>query len=238
MKIRTLRALKDNFIYILEGENGDCAVIDPGEAPPVEDFLSAHKLKLKKILCTHHHWDHVNGVADLAERHGASVLCSQHDLPRVPKASEGLSEGGTYRLFGEDMQILDLPGHTLGQIAFWFPKSQALFAGDTLFSCGCGRLFEGTPDQMYSSLQKLKSLPPETELYFGHEYTLNNIRFVRAQNLASAALDDYQRSCEKKQAAGLPTTPVPLKIEFQINPFLTAKSVEEFKRWREARNTW
>lgn len=238
MKIHILKALKDNYIYLLTDGSGTCGVIDPGEAAPVEDFLRENSLKLTHILCTHHHWDHVNGVQQLAEAHGASVGCSQHDLSRVPCARNSFAEGTRYELFGSRLEILDLPGHTAGQIAFWFPQEKALFAGDTLFSCGCGRLFEGTHSQMYASLQKLKALPADTNLYFGHEYTLNNIRFIKTHAPASKELEIYEAQSQEKIAAGRPTSPGLLATELSVNPFLVSNTLEEFKRWRDARDVW
>ena len=237
MTIHTLPALRDNYIYVLS-QGGRAAVIDPGESAPVTKYLNENNLLLEKIFCTHHHWDHTNGVEDLVQRYGADVYCSGYDLKRIAQAKHDLSPDSDHEVFGAKMKVLSLPGHTLGQIALWFPDLKALFAGDTIFSGGCGRLFEGTPQQMFGSLRKIRDLPPETRLYFGHEYTLNNLRFVRSRMKADASFDAYQRNCEQMRARGEPTSPGLLATELKINPFLFSRDVAEFTEWREARDNW
>lgn len=239
LKIHVLKALKDNFIYALSSEGKICAVIDPGEAAPVFDFLSQTGLSLKSILLTHHHWDHIDGSPELVRRTGCKVLASRFDTNRLPVQAQALIEGPNYELFGEPFQVIDVPGHTLGQIAFYFPRMSALFAGDTLFSAGCGRLFEGTADMMFASLQKLNALPPETLVYFGHEYTIRNLDFVAKYQAADAdRLSQYRVKCQDLISRGLPTTPTTLSQEREINPFLRANGVDEFSHWRDLRNTW
>ncbi len=157
-------------------KGSECAIIDPGDAQPVESFLSAHGMRLHKILCTHHHWDHVTGVQELAKRHGCEVWSSDPDFARIEGATRSVA--GKTKLWDYEIEVLAVPGHTLGQIAYYLPNIRALFPGDTLFSAGCGRLFEGTPEMMFHSLQKLAALPAETKVYFGHEYTLRNLDFV------------------------------------------------------------
>lgn len=189
MTIHTLPALKDNFIYILERDSV-CAVIDPGEADPVIEYLEKCEFSLRAIWLTHHHHDHVGGVKDLmkwrSENSGAGagekpleIWSSKYDQSRIPGVTHPVDGRGSYRWLGEPVHVLDVPGHTLGQIAFYLPESLALFPGDTLFSGGCGRLFEGSPEQMFNSLQKIKELPAETRVFFGHEYTLKNLEFIR-----------------------------------------------------------
>ena len=238
LQIHPLPALKDNYIYALNNGLGQCAVIDPGEATPVLNFLKLRNLKLSHILCTHHHWDHINGVAELAEKFKVPVYCSAYDQTRIPAEPLALGEDQPFHLLGEEVLTFSVPGHTLGQIAFWLPKMNALFVGDTLFSCGCGRLFEGSPAQMYESLQKIKSLPPQTQIFFGHEYTVNNLNFLRAQGIENAFVANYRKQCEEKILAGLPTSPGLLETELKVNPFLQARSVEEFRKWRDARDVW
>lgn len=236
LKVHTLRALKDNFIYVLS--NGDaCAVIDPGEAAPVENFLNEHKLQLDVILCTHHHWDHISGVEGLKNKYKCEVLCSLYDFKQIKSADRALNERET--VVGAAVEVLPMPGHTLGQVAFYIPKIEAVFTGDTLFSAGCGRLFEGTPEQMFASLGLLKKLPMRTKVYFGHEYTLRNLEFVEKYHAAEAReIEAYRQECESRIVHGQPTTPSSLALEMKINPFLMAKNVQEFTKWRELRNTW
>jgi len=237
MKIHTLRALKDNFIFVLQDEDR-AAVVDPGEAAVVRRFLQEHKLHLTHILCTHHHHDHIGGVQELKAEFKASVLCSELDFARIHGADRGLIEGETLEICGEHLKVLTTPGHTLGQIALWFAGANAVFVGDTLFSCGCGRLFEGTHLQMWQSLQRLSQLPPETQIYFGHEYTMNNIEFLQRSEANSAELNDYKRRCQIKLTAGEPTVPTTVSQELVINPLFAAPNVETFRHWRGLRDTW
>jgi hydroxyacylglutathione hydrolase len=240
--IHGLPALKDNYIYVLtDRARGEAAVIDPGDAGPVQAFLQNQNLKLTDILCTHHHPDHVAGAVELARLWSAPVTCSRFDLGRIAGAVRGLSDGESLTVLGEIFQAITVPGHTDGQISLWCAAHKALFVGDTLFSGGCGRLFEGSFAQMFSSLQKIKSLPLDTKIYFGHEYTLRNMEFILEKSHdpgLSAAVREYQSECQLRLARGGTTTPTTLERELQINPFLKAQTVEEFTHWREARNQW
>lgn len=235
-KIEAIPALADNYIYALSDGNGNCAIVDPGDAAPVREYLHRNGLRLKVIVCTHHHADHVAGAVELATEFEADIWTSRFDLPRISGATKGVQEGETLDLWGENVQILDLPGHTLGHMAIHLPRLNAVFVGDTLFSLGCGRLFEGTAKQMFSSLQKIKLLPVTTQIYFGHEYTLRNLQFLRDQGLDNEPLNFYKQECQAKRQRGEPTSPVELRTELALNPFLRAKSTEEFAEWRERRN--
>lgn len=242
MKIHVLHALKDNFIFVLEA-SGRAVVIDPGEALPVQNFLRERNLKLTHILCTHHHHDHIGGVMELLQGlgdsgHGVEVFCHESDLPRVPGTTRGLSDSEAFALLGLDFRVLHIPGHTHGQIAYYFEGH--VFVGDTLFSCGCGRLFEGTPEQMWSSMQRLKGLPPETQVFFGHEYTLRNIEFLETHldSLNISELEKYRAQVEARLAASRPSVPTTIAQELKVNPFLTAPDAGTFAKWRNLRNTW
>jgi hydroxyacylglutathione hydrolase len=234
LRIHTLKALKDNFVYVLE-KNQSCAVIDPGEAAPVEAFLKSQSLKLDYILCTHHHADHIAGAADLTSHWGCEVWCSEYDRPRISAAN--VTARGQMQILGEAVEILSMPGHTIGQIAYYFPRIHAVFVGDTLFSAGCGRLFEGSAEQMFTTLQTLTQLPAETKIYFGHEYTLRNLEFVSHHHAApESEVVSYRRRCEERLRLETMTTPTDIGTELKINPFLRARNLEEFTHWRELRN--
>jgi hydroxyacylglutathione hydrolase len=236
LKIHVLPALKDNFIYILS-DGRLCAAIDPGEAAPVEKFLAESGLRLETILCTHHHWDHIGGVEELKAKFNCDVLCSAYDFSRIKGADRALSERET--ILDTAVEVLPMPGHTLGQVAFYIPKLDAVFTGDTLFSAGCGRLFEGTPEQMFESLGRLKKLPVETKVYFGHEYTLRNLDFVEKYKGADTMeIEAYRQECMSRVEHGQSTTPSSIETELKINPFMTAQDVGQFAKWRELRNTW
>jgi hydroxyacylglutathione hydrolase len=238
LTIHALRALKDNFIYVLT-DGTRAAAVDPGEASPVLDFIRRERLQLTHVLCTHHHWDHVDGVQSLIDASGGrlEVCGSQHDRGRIPGQTLGLSEMSPLELWDRRVDILDVPGHTLGQICYRFKEEKALFVGDTLFSAGCGRLLEGTPEQMFHSLQKIKHLPGDTRIYFGHEYTLRNLDFVLSRE-PRPEVRAYREKMEEKIRTEGATTPALLEDELHVNPFLRAPNVASFTEWREARNGW
>ena len=180
--IEPISAFSDNYIWCLYNDAGEAVVVDPGDAAPVEAFLADRSLKLTAVLITHHHFDHVGGLAELTRSRGIDVFGPRGSAPQI---SSEVSEGDCVRLLGLSFEVLAVPGHTLDHIAY-FAASKVpplLFCGDTLFAGGCGRLFEGTPEQMHHSLSRLKSLPPDTEVYCAHEYTLANLRFAQAVTL-------------------------------------------------------
>lgn len=200
-------------------------VVDPGDAQPVFDALAHHKLQLAAILVTHHHADHTGGVAALHAATGAKVWAPAHE--RIPEPFTPLVQGDIAQALGLRFEVIDVPGHTAGHIAYFLPASAAqapvLFCGDTLFSGGCGRLFEGTPVQMLASLDALAALPGDTRVCCAHEYTLANLKFARAVEPGNDALSHYNARCESLRAQGQPTLPSQLAIERQINPFLRSR---------------
>jgi hydroxyacylglutathione hydrolase len=223
MKLIPLPALNDNYIWMLH--NGqDALVVDPGDAQPVLEALQCEGVQLKGILVTHHHPDHTAGVNLLRQTTGAAVFGPARET--IPEPLQRLHGGDTVHLLGLKFQVLDVPGHTAGHIAYFCAAavgteaSPLLFCGDTLFSGGCGRLFEGTPAQMLASLNQLAALPDPTLVCCTHEYTLSNLKFaleVEPDNLQLAA---YQRHCQTLRAQGQATLPSTIAQERQINPFL------------------
>ena len=215
--IHAVPAFRDNYIWALE--NGrDAVVVDPGEAAPVERFLEARGLRLAAVLATHHHADHVGGLPELAQRWKCPTFGPAREVEA--ELDRRLAEGDRIELprLGIGMRILDIPAHTAGHIAFF--GDDAVFCGDTLFACGCGRLFEGTPRQMADSLGKLARLPGTTRVYCGHEYTLANIRFAEAVEPGNRALAERKGREEAKRARGEPTLPSTIAEEIATNPFL------------------
>jgi len=200
-------------------------VVDPGDAQPVFDALAHHKLQLAAILVTHHHPDHTGGVAALHAATGAKVWGPARE--RIPEPFTPLVQGDIAQALGLRFEVIDVPGHTAGHIAYFLPASAAqapvLFCGDTLFSGGCGRLFEGTPAQMLASLDALAALPGDTRVCCAHEYTLANLKFARAVEPGNAELTHYNARCESLRAQGQPTLPSQLAIERRINPFLRSR---------------
>jgi hydroxyacylglutathione hydrolase len=217
IEIRPIPAFQDNYIWMLV-RNGHAIVVDPGDAGPVQAALRQHGLKLTDIVVTHHHGDHVGGVAELADAYRPRVWGPARES--IPRREVALREADSVELFEQGFSVIDVPGHTLGHIALHAPGARVLFCGDTLFTCGCGRLFEGTAAQMFDSLSKLARLPVDTRVYCGHEYTLSNIRFARMVEPDSAPLAQRQHECEQQRARGEPTVPSTLAIELATNPFL------------------
>jgi len=215
----------DNFgVLIHDPETGLTAAIDAPEAEAVRQALNAKGWTLTHILLTHHHPDHVAGVASLKSETGCTVTGPAKG--RISGVDVGLSEGETYGFGGYEAQVLETPGHTLDHIAYFFPQAGLLFAGDTLFSLGCGRVFEGTPVQMWHSLQKLMRLPRETEVYCGHEYTLKNAEFALTVESGNDALQERAAEVRRLREQGKPTLPTTLGRELDTNPFLRPDSPE------------
>jgi hydroxyacylglutathione hydrolase len=222
-----LPALTDNYIWLLHDQH-EAIVVDPAEAAPVLEALQARHLTLRAILVTHHHADHVGGVPELRAATGAAVYGPVGE--DMPEPLNRVCEGDTVELLGLRFEVLDVPGHTAGHIAWYCadgaaldPPSPLLFCGDTLFSGGCGRIFEGTPAQMLASLDKLSRLPGATRVCCAHEYTLSNLRFARAVEPANEALRQHSLHCEALRARGLPTLPSTIAQERAINPFLRSR---------------
>ncbi len=208
-------ALKDNYIWLIQEAN-TVAIVDPGDATPVLEVLQERRLALATILITHHHWDHVNGLEGLLKHYSVPVYGPASES--IPQRTHGLREGDEVQLPGVRFQVLDVPGHTAGAIAYY--GEGRLFSGDTLFTAGCGRLFEGTAQQMYDSLAKLASLAQATQLYCGHEYTLANLAFASAVEPDNLHIKARLREAQQRRKRGLPTVPSTLAIERLTNPFL------------------
>ena len=223
MKLIPLPAFQDNYLWVLH-DGLKALVVDPGDSQPVLSFLQSSGLQLEAILVTHHHPDHIGGLDALREATGAKVFGPAREV--IPEPLTRLTEGDHVQTLGLDFEVIDVPGHTSGHIAFYCPDIDGrplVFCGDTLFSGGCGRLFEGTPAQMLASLDKLASLPGDTRVCCTHEYTLSNLKFARAVEPVNAELINYTQRCEDLRARNLPTLPSSIEQEKQINPFLRTR---------------
>ncbi len=220
MHLTALPAFTDNYIWMLHDGAG-AVVVDPGDAAPVQAALDAHGLQLAAILVTHHHADHVGGVDALRPRLQGPVYGPARE--RIPEPFVPLLAGQQIEVLGLRFEVIDVPGHTAGHIAYiqrGVEFAPLLFCGDTLFSAGCGRLFEGTPAQMMASLSRLNALPGDARVCCTHEYTLSNLRFAAAVEPGSAAIAGHAEACQRQRAAGQPTLPSTLAREREINPFL------------------
>jgi hydroxyacylglutathione hydrolase len=230
LQIHQIPTRKDNYVYLLrESSSGNCAVVDPSDAKPVLDTLAMFGWKLTHVLATHHHNDHVGGVPELKETTGCTVVGPRADRARIPGMDIEVGDGDSYMLYQAKATVWDVPGHTRGHIAYWFPESKALFCGDTLFALGCGRLFEGTAEQMWNSLSKFRAVPDDTWVYCAHEYTQSNARFARHVDPDNAVLAAYAQEVDRRRAAGVSTVPSPMGLERRANPFLRADAPDFLK---------
>jgi hydroxyacylglutathione hydrolase len=222
-EIRLFRCLKDNFgVLVHDPASGATAAIDAPEAAPIDAALTASGWKLTDILITHHHYDHTDGIRELKQRHGARVVAPRDEAAKIPAVDEAVGGGDMVTVGTLPAQVIATPGHTLGQINYYFPTAKLLFAGDTLFSIGCGRVIEGTPDMMWQTLLKLRDLPDDTSLYCGHEYTDANIRFALTIEPDNPALQVRAAEVKLQLAAGQPTIPSLMGEEKRANVFLRA----------------
>ncbi|WP_172684790.1 hydroxyacylglutathione hydrolase [Phaeobacter sp. 11ANDIMAR09] len=223
LEIITLPCLSDNYAYLLhDAKSGKTALVDAPEAEAINSALTARGWGLDAILLTHHHYDHIDGTEELRSRYGAQVYGAGADAARLPPLDHALEDGASFDLFGEEVQVLDVSGHTIGHIAFYLPQSQAVFTADSLMALGCGRLFEGSPEMMWVSLNRLMALPPQTLVYSGHEYTQSNARFAVTIEPDNANLQLRIDEIDAKRAIGEATVPSPLQLELDTNPFLRA----------------
>ena len=239
MKIQIISCLQDNYSYlIVDEENNTACVIDPSEADPIIEYLEKNKIKLKFILNTHHHYDHVGGNQRLKEKYGASVVGYKGDQGRIPQIDILVDDQETWINENFEAKIIYIPGHTLGHICFYFYKEESVFTGDTLFSLGCGRIFEGTYSQMFDSLMKLKELPQNTKVYCGHEYTKKNSDFCLIHDANNGNLITKIHDIDAKLKSGLPTIPSTIKDELECNIFLRSSNLETFSKLRDLKDNF
>ena len=220
MKLIPLPAFTDNYFWLLVKDDR-ALVVDPGQAEPVLEALEVYKLKLEAILITHHHSDHIGGLESLKKKTQAVVYAPNH--PSISTPHEIENDGENFECLGMNAQVIGVPGHTLTHLAYFFSQTALgpiLFCGDTLFSGGCGRMFEGTPDVFLNSLNKLASLPEETLVCSAHEYTLSNLKFAKTVEPSNKNLDEYIDKCTKLRSTNITTLPSNIRQELLINPFL------------------
>lgn len=233
LEIVQIPVLNDNYVYLLrEPQSGAVGVVDPAVHEPVLAELKRRNWVLTHVLNTHHHPDHVGGNMALKDATGCKVIGPEADADRIPGLDIAVGDNEGINLGDETARVFDVPGHTKGHIAYWFADSQALFCGDTLFALGCGRLFEGTPEQMYANMRRFEALPDDTRVYCAHEYTLSNGKYALRAEPENAAVQARMAKVEAMRARGEATVPTTIGEERATNPFLRADSVEELARRR------
>ena len=238
MLVETIRCLEDNFSYILIDQNKNACVIDPSESAPIINFVEKNNIKIKYILNTHHHFDHIGGNKEIKKKYNAKIVAYKNDLHRIPDVDISLKNNQIWTAENFKSKIIHIPGHTNGHICFFFENEKIAFTGDTLFSLGCGRIFEGTYEEMYSSLKKLKELPKETKIYCGHEYTLKNSEFCLKYDKNNNRLQKKIIEIKNKVNNNIPTVPSTIDDEIACNIFLRAKTLGEFSKLRDLKDNF
>ena len=239
MRIKIIPCLQDNYSYlIIDESNNSACVIDPSESQPIINFVEKNNIKLKYILNTHHHFDHVGGNQEIKDRYGSKILGYEGDKERIPGIDVTLKDQQVWKQENFEARIFHIPGHTIGHICFHFFREKIIFSGDTLFSLVCGRIFEGTYDQMYKSLNKFKELPLETKIYCGHEYTLQNSKFCIKYDPSNKKLLKKINKIKNDITNNVPTLPTTIKDELECNIFLKANDIESFSKLRDLKDNF
>ena len=239
MKIEIIKCLKDNYSYLIIDEtNKNACVVDPSEGEPIINFIENNKINLKYILNTHHHYDHVGGNLELKKKYNSNIIGFKEDKDRIPGVDIFVENNQIWKKDNFEAKIYHIPGHTTGHIAYYFFNEKKIFTGDTLFSLGCGKIFEGTYEQMFNSLNKIKELPKDTEIYCGQEYTLQNSNFCIANDSKNFKLKDKIIKNKEKLRNGLPTMPTILSDELECNIFLKTKDLKSFSKLRDLKDNF
>ena len=239
VEIVPIPVLSDNYVWLIhDAASGETVAVDPAVADPVLEAADARGWRITQIWNTHWHPDHTGGNAAIKAATGCTITGPAAEAHRIPTLDRKVSEGDRVRIGGVEAEVMDVPAHTAGHIAYYLPSEHAAFVGDTLFAMGCGRLFEGTADQMYANLQRLGQLPLETAVYCAHEYTLANARFAVTVEPDNAALAERAVAVERARAAGEATVPTTIALERATNPFLRASSVEMLAERRFAKDNF
>jgi hydroxyacylglutathione hydrolase len=248
MKIIPIPCLNDNYAYIVQDNiTKTVGVVDPSEAKPIINYLKKEKLELNYILNTHHHFDHIGGNIELQKLYKSKIIGFKDDKHRIPGINITLNDGEKFKFGKSQIKVIHIPGHTSGHICFFFEKEKIAFTGDTLFSLGCGRIFEGDHEQMLSSLNKIKKLPIETKIYCGHEYTLKNAKFCMKYDEKNLDLINQFKKIKELRSKNLPTVPSILEQELKSNIFLRCnqndlkiklnmENIEDYKVFKKVRD--
>ena len=239
MIVEIVPCLQDNYSYlIIDKSNNNACAIDPSEAKPIINFVKNNNINLKYILNTHHHYDHVGGNFELKKKYNCKVVGFEADKNRIPEIDILVKDNQLWKENNFEAKVIHVPGHTTGHIAYHFFKEKKIFTGDTLFSLGCGKIFEGTYKEMFESLDKIKKLPKDTEIFCGHEYTLQNSNFCILNDPKNLKLKNKIIKIKEKIRKGLPTLPTILDEEIECNIFLKAKDVKSFSKLRHLKDNF
>ena len=239
MKIQIIPCLHDNYSYlVIDEKNNIACAIDPSEAKPIIKYLEKKNINLNYILNTHHHYDHVGGNQELKKKYNARVIGYKGDKHRIPEIDTLVGDQEIWKQESFEAKIIHIPGHTLGHICFYFFNEEAAFTGDTLFSLGCGKIFEGSYEQMFNSLMKIKALPLKTKIYCGHEYTKQNAKFCITHDKNNENLKNKIKIIDKKLENNLPTIPSTIREELDCNIFLRSNKVETFSKLRDLKDNF
>ena len=239
MKIQIIPCLHDNYSYlVIDEKNNIASAIDPSEAKPIIKYLEKKNINLKYILNTHHHYDHVGGNQELKKKYNARVIGYKGDKHRIPEIDTLVDDQEIWKQESFEAKIIHIPGHTLGHVCFYFFNEEAAFTGDTLFSLGCGKIFEGSYEQMFNSLMKIKALPLKTKIYCGHEYTKQNAKFCITHDKNNENLKNKIKIIDKKLENNLPTIPSTIREELDCNIFLRSNKVETFSKLRDLKDNF
>ncbi len=239
MEVKIIPCLNDNYSYLIFDKDKKIGcVIDPSEAEPVIQAVHKFSVDLRYILNTHHHYDHIGGNKELKKKFSAKIIGYKDDKNRIPEIDILVEDNQTWIKDDFEFKIFHIPGHTSGHISYHLPRDKIIFTGDTLFSLGCGRIFEGTYKQMFESLNRLKNLPPETKIYCGHEYTLQNSKFCIKYDSNNLKLKKKIKLIKENIRNGVPTIPSKLQDEIDCNIFLRANDLESFSKLRDLKDNF
>lgn len=239
IEVVRIPALSDNYIWLAHDQaSGETIVVDPAEAAPVLDAATARGWRIGAIWNTHWHPDHTGGNAAIKQATGCTVVAPAAEAARIPTADCLIAEGDTVMLGAHAAEVMEVPAHTAGHIAYHLPGAKIVFVGDTLFAMGCGRLFEGTPEQMFANMQRLAALPGDTVVYCAHEYTQSNGRYALVAEPDNEALAERMAEVDRMRAQGLPTVPTTIELERATNPFMRAASAAELAERRAAKDNF
>jgi len=239
LQIHMFPCLNDNYGFLIHNpDTGETACIDTPEVDKIVLALEEKGWTLTHIWNTHHHWDHAGGNEDLKKLFGVKIFGCEADKARLPGLDQGFNHGDTFSFGGHEVQVFETPGHTIGHIIYYIPSAKAAFVGDTIFALGCGRLFEGTPQQMFDSMAIIAKLPDDTSLYCAHEYTLSNGRFALTVEPDNQALIDYMEEATAKRENDIPTVPTTVAAEKAANPFMRARDGAHLGEIRSAKDNF